>query len=69
MRLVATTIAIALIAASITIVRPGDLESILIVVVIALSLLPQAWDVVDFDYQAYTTENLARFEKTYANLA
>ena len=24
---------------------------------------------VDFDYQAYTAENLARFEKAYAALA
>jgi PST family polysaccharide transporter len=32
--------------------RPRDQESIRIVSVVALMMLPQAWDVIDFDYQA-----------------
>ena len=52
LRLVGSAIAVILVAVVITLLRPGDPASVRVVIVVALMLLPQAWDVIDFDYQA-----------------
>jgi polysaccharide transporter, PST family len=51
-RIVGAGAAIVLSSLFIFILRPIDLEARVLVLVISLSLLPQAWDVIDFDYQA-----------------
>ena len=52
LRLVGSAIAVILAALVINLLRPDDPESLRVVTVVALMLLPQAWDVIDFDYQA-----------------
>lgn len=51
LRLTGAVAAIVLALAAIAWLRP-DLDARLIVLAVALSLLPQAWDVIDFDYQS-----------------
>ena len=52
LRLCGAVAAIVISAVCITLLREGDSNARLVVLVVALSLAPQAWDVIDFDHQA-----------------
>jgi PST family polysaccharide transporter len=52
LRLAAAAIAVALCIVIITILRPGDGEALRLVAVLALSLLPMGYEVIDYSYQA-----------------
>lgn len=52
LRLAGAGVAVCLACLSIALTRPTDVESQLLVLAVALSFWPQAWDVIDFDYQA-----------------
>lgn len=54
LRLIGAGVATALSLGCIMIARPDSLDARIMVFVIALSLFPQAWDAIDFDYQART---------------
>jgi len=54
LRLVGALVAAALSYVAIVLARPDSPDAHLVVFVIAIALLPQAWDVIDFDYQART---------------
>jgi PST family polysaccharide transporter len=51
-RLAGGGIAVALAVRIAALMRPGDLSSLEVVAVVALAALPQAWDVIDYDYQS-----------------
>jgi PST family polysaccharide transporter len=52
LRLVGSVLAVILAVLAITMVRRGDPDAVRIVAIVALMLIPQAWDVIEFDYQA-----------------
>lgn len=52
LRFIGSALAVVLAAGTIGLMRPNDRESVQIVWIVALMLLPQAWDVIEFDYQA-----------------
>lgn len=52
LRLIGCTTAVALVAITVAFARAGAPHVITIVVVVALMLPPQAWDIIDFDFQA-----------------
>lgn len=53
LRLLGGLIAIAMAIATVAIVRPGDGRALAIVAVLGVSLLPQAFDVIDYRFQAH----------------
>lgn len=52
LRLAAGAASILLAVGTTALLRPGDGRSALVVLIIAASALPRAWDVVDYDYQS-----------------
>jgi len=52
LRLVYAIVATALAAGSAWLLRPADTQIHWLVAIVALSLIPQAWDVVDYEYQS-----------------
>ena len=52
LRLAGAALAIALVLGANAILRAGDVRSEWIVCIVALASLPQAWDVIDYDYQS-----------------
>jgi PST family polysaccharide transporter len=52
LRVTGATLAIVVCIAAIVLAEPGNLQSQIPVLIVVLSLLPQAWDVIDFDFQA-----------------
>lgn len=52
LRVAGTGVSIALIVFCSLLLRPGDLGSLAMAVAVALSFVPQAWDIIDYDYQA-----------------
>lgn len=52
LRLAAGAASILLAVGATALLRPGDGRSVLVVLIIAASALPRAWDVVDYDYQS-----------------
>ena len=51
LRLIGSIMAVLLVSAYVTLSRP-DAAGRLVVIAVALSLIPQSWDVIDFDYQS-----------------
>jgi O-antigen/teichoic acid export membrane protein len=64
LRLIGACLAIVLAIGSICLFRSQDRGAQLLVLVIALSLVPQAWDVIDFDYQARLDSRPIAFIRT-----
>jgi len=54
LRLIGALVAATLSYVGIVLARPSSPDAHLVVFVVAVSLFPQAWDVIDFDYQART---------------
>jgi PST family polysaccharide transporter len=52
LRLLGAVIAGSIAQLAIQLSRPGDVTSHVLVLAIALSLLPQSWDIIEYDYQA-----------------
>jgi polysaccharide transporter, PST family len=52
LRLSGASLAIAICVAATALAGPGNFQSETPVLIVALSLLPQAWDVIDFDFQS-----------------
>jgi PST family polysaccharide transporter len=52
LRLLGSAVAVLLTVATMLALRSGDARSALVVFVMALSTVPQAWDVIDYDYQS-----------------
>jgi len=52
LRLAGGAVAVLLTVTVAALMRPGDLRTLAIVAVVALAALPQAWDVIDYDYQS-----------------
>lgn len=52
LRLVGGVLAISLCVGTTSLLRGGDPQSVLVVLIVACSALPQAWDVIDYDYQS-----------------
>jgi PST family polysaccharide transporter len=52
LRLAGTGVSICLIICCSLLLRPRDVHSLAMAVAVALSFIPQAWDIVDYDYQA-----------------
>lgn len=52
LRLIGGAAAILLAVGATDLMRPGDDRSMLVVLIIAASAMPRAWDVVDYDYQS-----------------
>lgn len=52
LRLMGGMLAISLCVAATALLRSGDPQSLLVVFIVACSALPQAWDVIDYDYQS-----------------
>jgi len=53
LRLVGGAIAMAMAIATVAVARPGDLRAMLIVAILGSALLPQAFDVIDYRFQAH----------------
>jgi polysaccharide transporter, PST family len=54
LRFAGAALAIAVCVASIALAEPKNIQSQTLILIVALSLLPQAWDVIDFDFQSST---------------
>lgn len=52
LRLAGGAAAMALAASTVALLRPGDGQSLLVVLIVACCALPTAWDVIDYDYQS-----------------
>ena len=52
LRLAGAVVSIALFACCSWLLRPGDVRSLEIALAVGLSFIPQAWDIVDYEYQA-----------------
>lgn len=52
LRLLGAAVAVILTVGAILVLRPGDSRSALVVLVMTLSNVVQAWDIIDYDYQA-----------------
>lgn len=52
LRLVGAGISLLLIICFSLLLRPGDMRSLAMAVAVGLSFIPQAWDIIDYDYQA-----------------
>lgn len=52
LRLIGGAIALMLVAVAAALLRPGEYRSTAVILIVASAVLPQAWDVVDYDYQA-----------------
>jgi polysaccharide transporter, PST family len=52
LRVTGATLAIVVCMAAIFLAEPGNSQSRILVLIVVLSLLPQAWDVLDYDFQA-----------------
>lgn len=52
LRIAAGVASMSLSVAAAALLRPGDVRSALVVLIIAASALPRAWDVIDYDYQS-----------------
>ena len=55
LRLTGAFLSIALFAGCSWLLRPGDVRSLAMAVAIGLSFIAQAWDIIDYDYQARMT--------------
>lgn len=53
LRLAGGVIAVAMAVATVAIIRPDDVRAMVVVAVLASSLLPQAFDVIDYRFQAH----------------
>lgn len=53
LRLAGGVTAIVLVVGTTFLIRAGDPQSVLVVSLVACSALPQAWDVIDYDYQSH----------------
>lgn len=53
LRLAGGVLAMAMAMAMVAVVRPGDLRALLIVAILASALVPQAFDVIDYRFQAH----------------
>ena len=52
LRLVAGAVSIVLAMGATVLMRPGDHEAAVVVLIVSAIALPRAWDVIDYDYQA-----------------
>lgn len=52
LRLIGSLLGVVLAVLAVAMLRPGDPNSVRIVAIVALTLIPQAWDVIELDYQA-----------------
>jgi PST family polysaccharide transporter len=52
MRVAGSAVAVILAVVAVVAMRPGDIVGIRVVSIVALMLVPQAWDIIEFDYQA-----------------